>query len=158
MDRASEEPPPVMVVVMGPRGSGKTTLIRSLVKLYTGKEEEEGATLQTRGRFFRRGGPGGRIHLLRFCQMGLYPKGLALLTNRFHRNAACPSRARAHIGWSRGISSNSPQLSSLLRLPTAFLLKRYCMYVCMYGHTHSKRMDQPDKVANPARGHLKREK
>ena len=29
--------------------------------------------------------------------------------------------------------------------------------VCMYGHTYSKSMDQPGKVANPARGQLKRE-
>ena len=29
-----------------------------------------------------------------------------------------------------------------------------CMYVCMYGHTCSKCMDQPGKVANPARGQL----
>lgn len=36
IDRAEEVPPPVMVVVMGPKGSGKTTLIRSLIKLYTG--------------------------------------------------------------------------------------------------------------------------
>ena len=27
----------------------------------------------------------------------------------------------------------------------------------MYGHTYSKCMDQPDKVANPARGQLNRE-
>ena len=31
-----------------------------------------------------------------------------------------------------------------------------CMYVCMYGHTYSKIMDQPGKVASPARGHLNR--
>ena len=32
------------------------------------------------------------------------------------------------------------------------------MCVCMYGHTYSKRiMDQPGKVANPARGQLNRE-
>ena len=30
------------------------------------------------------------------------------------------------------------------------------MYVCMYGHTYSKSMDQPGKVANPARGQLNR--
>ena len=30
-------------------------------------------------------------------------------------------------------------------------------YVCMYGHTYGKSMDQPDKVANPARGQLNRE-
>ena len=31
-----------------------------------------------------------------------------------------------------------------------------CMYVCMYGNTYSKSMDQPGKVANPARGQLNR--
>ena len=31
-----------------------------------------------------------------------------------------------------------------------------CMYVCMV-ITYSKRMDQPGKVANPARGQLNRE-
>ena len=29
--------------------------------------------------------------------------------------------------------------------------------LCMYGHTYSKRKDQPGKVANPARGQLNRE-
>ena len=29
-----------------------------------------------------------------------------------------------------------------------------CMYICIYGHTYSKSMDQPGKVANPARGQL----
>ena len=28
----------------------------------------------------------------------------------------------------------------------------------MYGHTYSRSMDQPGKVANPPRGHLNREK
>ena len=32
------------------------------------------------------------------------------------------------------------------------------MYVCMYGRTYSKSMDQPGKVANPTRGQLNREK
>ena len=35
---------------------------------------------------------------------------------------------------------------------------RDCMYVCMYGHTCSKSMDQPGKVASPARGQLNRKK
>ena len=30
------------------------------------------------------------------------------------------------------------------------------MYVCMYGHTYSKSMDQPGKVASPARSQLNR--
>ena len=29
--------------------------------------------------------------------------------------------------------------------------------LCMYGHRYSKNMDQPGKVANPARGQLSRE-
>ena len=32
-----------------------------------------------------------------------------------------------------------------------------CMYVCMYGHHIQQSMDQPGKVANPARGQLNRE-
>lgn len=36
VDRAEELPPPAMIVVMGPKGCGKSTLIRSLVKYYTG--------------------------------------------------------------------------------------------------------------------------
>ncbi|KAJ3398596.1 Glycoside hydrolase 2 (Mannanase, beta-galactosidase), partial [Chytridiales sp. JEL 0842] len=35
VDRTPLEPPPVVVAVVGPPGSGKTTLIRSLVKRYT---------------------------------------------------------------------------------------------------------------------------
>ena len=33
-----------------------------------------------------------------------------------------------------------------------------CWLSIMYGHIHSKSMDQPGKVANPARGQLSREK
>ena len=35
--------------------------------------------------------------------------------------------------------------------------KQIPFYVCMYGHTYSKSMDQPGEVANPARGQLNRE-
>jgi ribosome biogenesis protein BMS1 len=35
MDRASQEPPPFTVLVHGPPGVGKSTLIRNLVKHYT---------------------------------------------------------------------------------------------------------------------------
>ena len=33
-------------------------------------------------------------------------------------------------------------------------VRMHNMYVCMYGHTYSKSMDQPGKVANPARYQL----
>jgi len=37
VDRTEELPPPSLVVVMGPGGVGKSTLIRSLVKIWTGQ-------------------------------------------------------------------------------------------------------------------------
>jgi ribosome biogenesis protein BMS1 len=37
INRAEELPPPIVIVVAGPRGVGKSTMIRSLVKLYTGQ-------------------------------------------------------------------------------------------------------------------------
>jgi ribosome biogenesis protein BMS1 len=37
INRDEELPPPALVVVMGPKGCGKSTLIRSLVKIYTGQ-------------------------------------------------------------------------------------------------------------------------
>ena len=40
-----------------------------------------------------------------------------------------------------------------LELPCTYVF----MYVCMYGHTYSKSMDKPGRVANPARGQLNRE-
>ena len=52
------------------------------------------------------------------------------------------------------------QLSCASRLSHPLLL--VCctissMCVCMYRHIYSKSMDQPGKVANPARGQLNRE-
>lgn len=37
VNRSEDVPPPTLVVVMGPQGCGKSTLIRSLVKYYTGQ-------------------------------------------------------------------------------------------------------------------------
>ena len=37
------------------------------------------------------------------------------------------------------------------------ILYVWYVYVCMYDHTYSKSMDQPGKVANPARSQLNRE-
>ena len=43
-------------------------------------------------------------------------------------------------------------------LPDMILLLTPCYLLpCVYGHTYSKSMDQPDKVVNPARGQLNRE-
>ena len=36
--------------------------------------------------------------------------------------------------------------------------KEVIVYVCMYGHTYNKSMDQPGKVANSVRGQLNKEK
>ena len=44
----------------------------------------------------------------------------------------------------------------LIGVKTTSLWKNY-ISVCMYGHTYSKSIDQPGKVANPARGQLNRE-
>ena len=43
-----------------------------------------------------------------------------------------------------------------VRTNISLLGGRQC-YVSMYGHTYSKSMDQPGKVANPALGQLNRE-
>lgn len=37
INREESAPPPSLIVVMGPKGVGKTTLIRSMVKIYTGQ-------------------------------------------------------------------------------------------------------------------------
>lgn len=37
INREEELPPPALIVVMGPKGCGKSTLIRSLVKIYSGQ-------------------------------------------------------------------------------------------------------------------------
>ena len=37
---------------------------------------------------------------------------------------------------------------------TVIVLYSNKLYVCMYGNTYSKDMDQPDKVASPGRGQL----
>ena len=41
-----------------------------------------------------------------------------------------------------------------MRELNGYTIFRGCM---MYGHTYSESMDQPSKVANPARGRLNRE-
>ena len=60
-------------------------------------------------------------------------------------------------------SVDLPFLNCLLRVipppvelfPLQIVVGRY---VCMYGHTYSKSVDQPGKAVNPARGQLNREK
>ena len=44
-------------------------------------------------------------------------------------------------------------LIKVMRMYTNYV----CMYVCMYRHHIQQSMDQPGKVANPARGQLTRE-
>ena len=50
VNRAEELPPPALVVVMGPPGCGKSTLIRSLVKIFTNQNITD---VQGRGLFSR---------------------------------------------------------------------------------------------------------
>ena len=51
------------------------------------------------------------------------------------------------------VSSMGPKR---IQVQCLIALQCICMYVCMYGHTYSKSMDQPGKVASPARGQLNR--
>ena len=37
-----------------------------------------------------------------------------------------------------------------------YTIRNVARFVCVYGHTYSKSMDQPGKVASPARGQLNR--
>ena len=48
--------------------------------------------------------------------------------------------------------------NSTIQYSTMAIIVYDSMYVCMYGHTCSKSMGQLSKVANPARGQLKKEK
>ena len=48
-------------------------------------------------------------------------------------------------------------IHSASTIPLARELSNINMYACMYGHAYGKGMDQPGKVANPARGQLNRE-
>ena len=52
------------------------------------------------------------------------------------------------------LCENSIKFNSKLKIQILSLVKKT---LCMYGHTYSKSMDQPDKVASPARGQLNRE-
>ena len=58
--------------------------------------------------------------------------------------------------WAGGLSAVNA-IGTHIRDPINSGLTRRGMHVCMYGHTYSKSMDQPGKVANPACGQLNRE-
>ena len=55
------------------------------------------------------------------------------------------------------VSSSVCDSYAALFAPITFFFNDSRLNVCMYGHTYSKNMDQPGKVANPARGQLNRE-
>ena len=51
-----------------------------------------------------------------------------------------------------------PDCAVMCNLTNTHTHNTKCMFVCMYGHTYSKSMNQPGKVANnPDRGQLSRE-
>ena len=70
-------------------------------------------------------------------------------------------RLRANLPESRTLREHDPTSTAkypMLRRPSpdpAFYAI-LTLYVCMYGHTYGKGMDQPGKVASPARGQLNR--
>ena len=51
----------------------------------------------------------------------------------------------------------SLEVLSLQSMKQYIIITTLFDYVYMYGHTYSKSMDQPGKVASPARGQLNRE-
>ena len=61
-------------------------------------------------------------------------------------------RSRRELSLDASVEQSSLESQSRLCAKTPLLM------VCMYGHTYSKSMDQPGKVANPASGQLNREK
>jgi ribosome biogenesis protein BMS1 len=62
VDRSVEEPPPFTVLVHGPPGVGKTTLIKGLIKHYTRQDVREVkgpiTLIAGKARRYRRGGEG----------------------------------------------------------------------------------------------------
>ena len=78
----------------------------------------------------------------------------------------CPNASpRVQAGSLRGVIRIHPSFEAdlfvgytkILHTGVSQHFKYVLSYVCMYGHTCSKSMDQPGKVANPARGQLNRE-
>ena len=71
---------------------------------------------------------------------------------------SCETSARRLSAESAEVYSTADLSAGAAHIPFSVCI--YYVYVRMYGHhtTYSKRVDQPGKVANPARGQLKREK
>ena len=67
-----------------------------------------------------------------------------------------PGFTQNHQNVGRRTSVHDLRSPKLPRLHINALLPKHCVYVCMV-ITYSKSMDQPGKVANPARGQLNRE-
>ena len=64
------------------------------------------------------------------------------------------------IFWLQGKGKNMMivgWVNSIINIISDFSLNIGETHRCMHGHTYSKSMDQPGKVANPARGQLNRE-
>ena len=54
-------------------------------------------------------------------------------------------------------NNNAEKYSSGVRNLDEMTVLLSVVYVCMYSHAYNKSLDQPGKVANPARGQLNRE-
>ena len=66
-------------------------------------------------------------------------------------------RARGEAPTMRFVLGTNPEGKERVKGKASRISSNVCMYVCICGHAYSKNMDQPSKVANPARGQLNRE-
>ena len=83
--------------------------------------------------------------------LSVFPAIITLSRSRLEIfRSLCPSFAKCgHLHRVR------PMLLIMI-YPPGLLRTVACIYMCVYGHTYSKSMDQPGKVANPACGQLNR--
>ena len=104
-----------------------------------------------------RRGPSERLHFP-FLSFPFFPSRFFGRGHTWQDRVPCNSanyREGCHLRYEQRVD-NVNCIHSIIDIAAAYSVF-ICMYVYMYGHTYSKSMDQPDKVANSARGQLNRE-